>query len=245
MNVLLAAIAGAGFALAGLAGIFGVTIGRPVRALAVAGASGILLAISFADLFPEAIEIAGNEKAVTGFLAGFAALFLVEVVTSGHTHHEHGEEHVHAHHHALWPFLIGLALHNFADGFAIGVSSKLSEDAAGAVAIGVLVHQIPVGISFAAVLSAAHATQHIIMRSAILLGAAIPMGALAVFALPDMTTSTVAILGSAAAGALAYIGAGHLLPEAHRERASAIIAIAFPASLVLTAYLFLSVLSHS
>jgi ZIP family zinc transporter len=235
-------VAGAGFTLAGLAGLLGVNIGRPVRALAVAVASGILLAISFAELFPEAIEIAGTKNAVFGFLVGFAVLFLVEVATSGHTHHDHDDAGEHSHHHKLWPFLVGLAIHNLADGFAIGASNELSSEAATAVAVGVLIHQLPVGISFAAVLGASHVSRSFIVQSAIALGLAIPAGALIVVALPGMSAATIATLGAAAAGALAYIGAGHLLPEAHRERASGVIAIAFPVSLLATAYLFLGVI---
>jgi zinc transporter, ZIP family len=244
MNIILAVIAGIGFTLAGLAGLLGVTIGRPIRALAVAIASGILLAISFAELFPEAIEVAGHEAAVAGFLAGFVVLFLVEVATRGHTHHDEADASDHAHGHALWPFLVGLALHNLTDGFAIGASSELSDETAGAVAIGVLIHQIPVGVSFAAVLAAASRSRTFVARSALALGGAIALGALIQTALPPMEEATMATMGAAAAGALAYIGAGHLLPEAHKERASVAVAIAFPASLLLTTLLFLRVLAH-
>jgi zinc transporter ZupT len=255
VNIVLAALAGTGFALAGMAGMLGVHIGRPIRALSVAVASGILLAISFAELFPEALEVAGHERAVFGFLLGFGALFMIEVLTRAHTHHDQDDatahvhadcedDHHHHHSHTLWPFIIGLALHNLVDGFAIGASADLSEDAAGAVAIGVLVHQIPVGISFAAVLAAAAASRAVVVRSAIALGLAIVAGALAVAALPEMSHESLAVMGAAAAGALAYIGAGHLLPEAHRERASVIIGTAFPLSLLLTAWLFLRVLPH-
>ena len=63
------------------------------------------------------------------------------------------EEHVHKH--ALGPFVVGLAIHNLADGFVLGVGAKAAAVTSWLVGLGVLVHQMPVGISLAAVLLAA------------------------------------------------------------------------------------------
>ena len=85
------------------------------------------------------------------FLIGFALLFVVEVVTRGHTHHEAGEEHVE--HSSLTPFVTGLLLHNFVDGAVLAAGQEASAEVGTAIAIGIVVHQLPVGLSFAAVVA--------------------------------------------------------------------------------------------
>jgi zinc transporter ZupT len=86
-------------------------------------------------------------------IAGFVLLFLTDVITRAHRHHS-PEERVRKHS-LLGPFVLGLAIHNCADGFVLGVGAKASAIISWLVGLGVLVHQIPVGISLAAVFVAA------------------------------------------------------------------------------------------
>jgi zinc transporter ZupT len=160
-HVAYALIAGAGFTIAGVVGLFGIRVSNTLRLVSVAVAAGILLAISFADLLPEAYDHATRTShASFAFAFGFLLLFGVETVMKTHTHHHDphdGHDHSHDHlaaHHAVLPFCLGLGLHNLADGLAIGASAELSTTAAAGETLGILVHQLPVGLSFAAVLLA-------------------------------------------------------------------------------------------
>ena len=143
------------------------------RSYFVAIAAGILLALAFADLFPESLELA-REPAITGFVGGFTLMFLTEAFSSAHTHHS-PEESVHKH--ALGSFILGLTIHNLADGFVLGTGAKTSAVASGLVGLGILVHQMPVGISLAAVLMAARATRTQVVWATVLAGFAIPLAA--------------------------------------------------------------------
>ena len=91
-----------------------------------------------------------------------------------------------------------------------------------------MVHQLPVGLSFAAVVATVPGARRRARTWAVLLGAAIPAGALGVAALPSLEGAELGALLAAAGGALAYIGAGHLLPEAHSEHPSLSSALSFP-----------------
>jgi len=206
-------------------------LGTRGRSYAAAFAAGILLALAFVDLFPEGLEL-GGETAVAGFIGGFALLFMTEVFTRAHTHHQ-PEEHVHKH--ALGPFVFGLAVHNLADGFVLGVAAKAATVTSWLVGLGVLVHQVPVGISLAAVLIAARVGKAGIMRTAILLGLAIPAAAALTVAFPSPGEDTLGLLTGVAGGVLAYIGAAHLLPEAQAEHTDRFASILFVATLILTA----------
>ena len=238
--ILLGVLAAVGFSGASLLALFGRELSPQRQSYWIAIAAAILLALAFADLFPEGLELAG-ELAIMGFVGGFILLFLTEVFTSSHTHHS-PEEHVHKH--ALGPFALGLGIHNIADGFVLGVGAKASALTSGLVGLGILIHQMPVGISVAAVLLAARATRAQVVRTAVLLGLAIPLAAALTVALPALSDETLGILNGLAAGVLTYIGAAHLLPEAQTERSSRFMGILFAATLIVTTIALLTFLGH-
>jgi zinc transporter, ZIP family len=159
-------------------------------------------------------------------------LFMTEAFTRAHTHHLPDE---HVHKHALGPFVLGLAVHNLADGFVLGVGAKAGAVTSWLIGLGVLVHQIPVGISLAAVLIAARVGRAGVMRAAVLLGLAIPVAAALTVAFPAPGEGTLGLLTGVAGGVLAYIGAAHLLPEAQAEDTNRLAGIVFVATFVLTA----------
>jgi ZIP family zinc transporter len=234
-----ALVAGAGFGGVAVAGMAGLRIGPLVRHAAVGIAAGILLAVAFADIFPEALDEAGAKTTSLCFLGGFGLLFVLEVLTRGHTHHEGGEEPVE--HASLTPFFAGLLVHNFVDGVVLAAGHEVSSEAGAAVAAGILVHQLPVGISFAVVVAAVGGTRARGMTWALLLAIAIPVGAAVTEALPSLEGNEMGALLGVAGGALAYIASGHLLPEAHAEHPSLSVSLLFPASLLGTAALLLYV----
>ncbi len=237
--ILMALLAAAGFAGASLLALFGGELGTRGRAYSAAFAAGILLALAFVDLFPEGLELAA-EPAVWGFVGGFALLFSIEAFTRAHTHHSPEE---HAGKHALRPFVTGLAIHNLADGFVLGVGAKASAVTSWLVGLGILVHQIPVGISLAAILLAARADRSRVIRTTVLLGLAIPLAAALTAALPVPGEGVLAFLTGVAGGVLAYVGAAHLLPEAQAERPSRTTAVLFAATLVLTTVGLMTILN--
>ncbi len=222
--------AAVGFTTASLLALLGGELGARGRSLSAAFAAGILLALAFVDLFPEGLEL-GGETAIAGFVAGFALLFLTEAFTRAHTHHL-PEEHIHKH--ALGPFVLGLAVHNLADGFVLGIGAKAAVTS-WLVGLGVLVHQVPVGISLAAVLLAAHVGRAGILWTAALLGLAIPAAATLTAFLPVPGDGALGLLTGVAGGVLTYIGAAHLLPEAQSEHTNKWAGLLFVATLVITA----------
>jgi ZIP family zinc transporter len=226
--VLLAILAAIGFSGASLAALLGRELGPRSRSYSVAFAAGILLALAFVDLFPESLEIA-RVPAIAGFVGGFTFLFLTEAFTSAHTHHSVDEP---VRKHALGPFVLGLTIHNFADGFVLGVGAREGAVVSGLVGLGILVHQMPVGISLAAVLMAAHATRAQVARATIVPGTAIPLATVLTLALPIPGAQALALLTGIAGGVLAYIGAAHLLPEAQAEHPSRITGLLFAATLI-------------
>jgi len=236
--VIMAGLAAVGFGAASLIALFGGELGARGRAYSAALASGILLALAFADLFPEGLEMAGR-MAILGFVGGFALLFLTEAFTLAHTYHS-PEERVGKH--PLGPFVLGLAIHNLADGFVLGVGAKAAAVTSWLVGLGVLVHQVPVGISLAAILLAARAERRQVIRTTVSLGLAIPLAAALTVMLPAPTEAALGLLTGVAGGVLAYVGAAHLLPEAQAERPSRTTGVLFTVTLIVTTIGLLTVM---
>ena len=238
--VLLAALAAIGFSGASFLALLGRELGARGRASLAAIAAGILLALAFVDLFPEGLELAG-EPAIAGFVAGFVLLFSTEAVRT-HSPHHAPEERVGKR--TLGPFVLGLAIHNIADGFVLGVGAKASDITTGLVGLGIIAHQAPVGISLAAVLVATRATHAQVVRSTVLLGLAIPLAAGLTAAAPVPGDQTLGLLIGVASGVLAYMGAAHLLPEAQAINPSRITSAVFVATLIGTTVGLMIFLGH-
>ena len=226
--ILLATLAAVGFSGASLLALLGRELGARGRSYSAAFAAGLLLALAFVDLFPEGLELA-REAAIAGFVGGFVLLFSSESVRAHGLHHAL-EERVGKR--DLGPFVRGLAIHNLADGFVLGVGAKASALASGLVGLGIIVHQAPVGISLAAVLLATRATRAQVIRSTVLLGLAIPLAAGLTVALPVPGDQALGFLTGVAGGVLAYMGAAHLLPEAQAVHPSRITVAVFAATLI-------------
>jgi ZIP family zinc transporter len=236
--LVMSALAAAGFSLASLLALFGRELGARGRSFATAAAAGILLSLAFADLFPEGLEISA-EPAIAGFVAGFVLLFLTESLFRVHTHHS---PEVPMHKHALGPFVLGLAIHNLADGFVLGVGARPEAVTSWVVGLGILVHQVPVGISLAAVLAAARATGTRIAWTTVILALAIPVATSLTIMLPTPGAGVLGLLTGAAGGVLAYVGAAHLLPETRAEYLGRTTAVVFAAAFVVTTIGLMTVL---
>jgi zinc transporter, ZIP family len=236
--IILATLAAIGFSGASLLALLGGELRAKGRSYSAAVAAGILLALAFVDLFPEGLELAGK-AAIAGFVGGFVLLFSTEAFTRPHTPHP-PEERVRKH--SLGPFVLGLAIHNFADGFVLGVSVKASALVSGLVGFGILIHQVPVGISLAAVLVAARATRAQVMRVTVLLGLAIPLAAALTGGLPVPGDQALGFLIGTAGGVLAYMGAAHLLPEAQAVHPSRVTGGIFVLALIATTVSLMTIL---
>jgi len=100
----------------------------------------------------------------------------------------------------------------------------------------VLVHQIPVGVSLAAVLIAARVPRSAMLYVAVFLAGVIPLASVLTLTLPTPGTGTLAAMLGAAGGALTYVSASHLLPEVQSERPNRTSAVIFVVTLLLTTF---------
>lgn len=195
----------------------------------MAVASGVILGTVFAHLIPDAYEMGPAGMAV-GLTLGFASLFALEQFTLVHACAEPGDE---CPVHILSPLaLAGFALHNFFDGTVIAASLEASLSTGFVAALSITLHNVPMGISIAALIASSQMAQ---WKTPLLaaIAAMTPAGTVvSLFGLLLASQVTHAFLLGLSAGILLYVGAGDILPRLHERRDLRVVALFYGGLLV-------------
>lgn len=169
-------------------------------------AAGVLMAVTFFDILPEV-----DLKSDAFFLAlGFLTFYVLEKLMMIHSC---GESECETHH--IGPIaVLGMALDNIVDGVGIAVGYLIDPLLGLAITAAVVLHEIPQGITSALIMKGAKWSWLRMGLTLSLAGLLYPLGALLAGFIPErFLQKTLAFI----AGDFIYIGAGDLLPEAHRR----------------------------
>ena len=176
----------------------------------IAFASGLMISIVFFDMLPE-VDWTSATTSAAALGAGFFVVYLLEKIVMIHACGEPECEE-----HALgWPAMIGVSVESLIDGVAIAASYSVAPALGLAVAAAVFAHELPRGFATTVVMkNAGYGWRGVAAALAVDAGFT-PIGALfaGLFATPGLLSHLVAF----AAGTFLYIGAGDLLPEAHKH----------------------------
>ncbi len=148
---------GAGVLGTGLGAFLTAVSGIPKRrtlSMLMGIAAGVMLAIVFLDLIPEAIEIGGVAQTIGGFLLGVGATGVVDLLIP-HFHFVSEDCEKNRFLRAGLLTGIGIAMHNLPEGLAIGAGYAHGESLGLSVAITIAIHNIPEGMAMAAPMCAA------------------------------------------------------------------------------------------
>lgn len=172
----------------------------------IAFAAGVLLAVTFFEILPEADVETGAPYLALGFLVFYILEKLMMI-------HACGEAECETHH--IGPVAVfGMALDNVVDGAGIAVGYLVDPLLGLAITVAVVFHEIPQGMTSALIMRQAKWSRGGILVGLALAGALYPIGAaLAGLIPPDFQKKMLAFI----AGDFIYIAAGDLLPEAHRK----------------------------
>ena len=176
-------------------------------------AAGALLAVSFFDLLPEAVEMLGN-KAFSLVLIGLILFFILERAV--HWHHCHDEKcDFHAEHYLN---LIGDAAHNILDGGIIAATYLVDIKLGIAATIAIAAHEIPQELGdFAILLKGGFSPKKALFFNFLTAITALIGGLLVIYA-SRLFDSLAPLLISISAGGFIYIATADLLPAIAKER---------------------------
>ncbi len=203
----------------------------------VAFSAGIILSAGLLSMLREAAEQLPGGPSLVWAAIGFLSLYLLERITIIHSCHDEDCEReagtLAPHQDSGYPPTAGVALwgigfHGMIDGFALAVSTESHNVALTLmVAVGVLLHSFPTGMSLSALMLYGGIARDAAWRILVAIASMALVGAIIGLQIRNPAVSALlgsdfsAILGAAlafSAGNFIYIATGDLLPEAHRNR---------------------------
>lgn len=225
-SIVLATVLG-GFLSLAVAGL--IIAGLPQRWLPrlVGFATGVLLAVAFLDVLPEAIEgQAGPHSIFATLLIGIVAFFGLErIALWRHAHPDEGDKvelHSHHHHHTIGKdtvlsVMVGDSFHNLVDGVMLAATFLVNPALGWTTTLGVIAHEIPQEAGdFALMRSAGMSTSRALAFNAASSLMSIAGGVIGYFTLSELHGLLPYCLAIAAASFM-YIAISDLLPLLRRE----------------------------
>lgn len=187
--------------------------------VAMSFAAGVLIGLVFMDFVPELFEVAHEYEMdvhllMSTLLAGFISVFLLEKLTILHSERAHDEP---GHRHNVGVAgALGLTLHEFLDGIAIGLAFQTDATLGVMVLIAVIAHDFTDGLNTMIFVLASKQRPKLAWLMLLLNAIAPILGAALSFyiSLPD---GVIAYLLAYFAGFFLYFGASDMLPYVHRK----------------------------
>lgn len=206
-------------------GTFGTTIGgfigvtfkntsNRVLSFILEFAAGLMISIVCFDLIPEALELSNIIYTLVGVVFGVVCMIICDNII--HRREQHSSRFARNSNSLLKTGIavgIGLALHNFPEGLAIGSGFEASVKLGYALAIAILLHDIPEGISMSVPMRCGGMSKTKVVVYTLLSGVTTGIGAFFGALLGNISIGVISICLSFAAGAMLYIVSGELIPE--------------------------------
>ena len=211
-----------------LGGILGVVIKKQSNkflGFILSFASGLMMSIICFDLIPEAMEISNIVNVILGIIFGIFIMIFCDILVQK----KFSTKSIKNKNNTLLKtgiiVSIGLAIHNFPEGLAIGSGFGASIKLGLSLAIAICLHDIPEGISMAVPMKNGGMKKSKIILYVILSGVTTGVGAFFGAIIGSISEQIIAMCLSFAAGAMLYIVSGELIPESNRLYRGRIVAI--------------------
>jgi len=229
---LLTIIAGLSTGIGSLIAFFIKEQSTKVLTFAMGFAAGVMLYVSFVEVFPEAtdklISAYGSEAAGTwvSIIAFFAGMLLIAIIDKFIPSHENPHEFSDTQEvsearkkklmHVGMLTALALAIHNFPEGIATFVATLEDPSLGMTIAVAIAIHNIPEGIAVSMPIYHATGDSKKAFWYSFLSGVVEPLGAFLGYAIlmPYLNEMVMGILLSSVAGIMIFISVDQLLPAA-------------------------------
>lgn len=185
-------------------------------------AAGLMSAIVCFDLIPEALKIASMSKVIIGIILGILCMLICEILVDKKFNEREVNKNSGIHNKkdsllkAGIVTSIGLAIHNFPEGLAIGSGFEASLTLGYSLAIAICIHDIPEGISMAVPMKNGGMKKSKVIFYVILSGITTGIGAFFGKIIGGISENIIAFCLAFAGGAMAYIVSGELIPQSNK-----------------------------
>ena len=218
---------------------------------------GFVLGVAILEILPEALE--GGAFVPPAIVGGYLLMYLIEQYFAAHAHDPgtaaagasstpdggssaHSDEHalhVEFRHHpmpitrsAAVAAFAGFLAHDFLDGLAIGAGLLAEKSVGVLVFVGVMLHEVPAGLSVATLMRAAGNSRRVSFLAGVAIGLITIPGILLPFLVGDLDGELTHIFLGLAGGTFLYLATTILIPAAGAEqRRSAVFSVVAGAAL--------------
>lgn len=201
-----------------IGGIIGVTFKRNSNkflSFILEFASGLMISIVCFDLIPEALELSSISYSLIGIIFGVCCMIFCDNIIRD-IDGQNSQKSTNSLLKTGIAVAIGLSLHNFPEGLAIGSGFGASIKLGYSLAIAILLHDIPEGISMSVPMKYGGMDKKKVVIYTLLSGVTTGIGAFFGAMLGTISESIISICLSFAAGAMLYIVSGELIPESKK-----------------------------
>lgn len=205
-----------------IGGIIGVTFKNPSKkflSFILQFAAGLMIAIICFDLIPEALEISNISSVFIGIFVGVIAMVICDNLVKKIYNKKEKRNRSNNSNSLLKTGIIvgiGLAIHNFPEGLAIGSGFESSIKLGYSLALAIALHDIPEGISMSVPMKNGGMSKTKAVLLTLLSGVTTGIGAFFGAIVGGISQTVIAICLSFAAGAMLYIVSGELIPESNQ-----------------------------
>lgn len=210
----------AGVVGTGLGGLLSVIVKKPTPRFTgtiMAFAAGVMLSIIFLELIEEAIEFSGYGAAIIGITFGVAVFYILDHYLPHH-HPVSPEDNIYGGYLKKGTLLaLGIGLHNFPEGLAIGSGFVGSTELGTSLALLIALHNIPEGMAVAAPLQQGGYNYRKVIAITALAGVPMGIGAMIGAAISSLSVVILGLSLGFAGGAMLYIVCDELIPDAYES----------------------------
>lgn len=206
-----------GTTLGGILGVLLKTQSKKFLGFILSLASGLMTAIVCFELVPEALEISGIYNVLLGIIFGIICMIFCDLLVEKKFNNNNTI--LKSKNSLLKTGIIvsiGLAIHNFPEGLAIGSGFEASLKLGYSLAVAIALHDIPEGISMAVPMKNGGIKTSKVIFYVILSGITTGLGAFFGAIIGNISRGIIAMCLSFAAGSMLYIVSGELIPESNK-----------------------------
>lgn len=178
-------------------------------------AGGIMLAIVFSDLLPEAVEFGGIVPAIVGLIIGTLLILMLDLYLP-HTHFFQGTDEYACYVRTGAMLGLGIAMHNLPEGIAIGAGYMASPTLGLGLAVTIAIHNIPEGMAMAAPMCAGGVSIKRVLLYTGMAGLPMGIGAFIGASVSNISPVVLSLALGFAGGAMLYIVFDELIPDAQK-----------------------------
>jgi len=181
-------------------------------------AAGLMTAIICFDLIPDALEFANITGCMIGIIIGIIVMIFCDELINKMSFKKSNNSNIHNANLFRTGMIIcvGLAVHNFPEGLAIGSGFDVSTSLGLSLAIAIAIHDVPEGISIALPINNSGYGKFKAILLTSLSGVTTGIGALCGAIIGNISKELIGISLAFAAGAMLYIVSCELIPESNK-----------------------------